>query len=180
MKRGAERMSDASFKVMSFLFHVADLLYPTIDRRVRTFGIREGMVIVDYGCGPGRYTMRFSTLVGESGKVYAVDIHEMAIEAVKSKINKYRFTNVVPVLARGYDSTLPDHMADVVCAIDMFFGVKSPAEFLKELRRITKAGGMLVIDDGHQTRETTKRRILASRLWNIRGETRDHLTCEPI
>jgi hypothetical protein len=35
------------------------------------------------------------------------------------------------VLAHGYNSGLPEHIADVVCALDMFFGVKEPTTFLE-------------------------------------------------
>jgi ubiquinone/menaquinone biosynthesis C-methylase UbiE len=186
-------MSNLGFRLMSLTFDLVDLVRPYIDRRVTTFGIREGMTVVDYGCGPGRYTTRFAKLVGDRGnpvgiaknglcrrgKVYAVDIHELAIQAVKAKSAKLGLQNVVPVLAHGYDSTLPNHVADVVCALDMFFGIKQPAEFLAELKRITKPDGVLVIDDGHQPRQMTKDKILASGLWVIQAETPDHLTCRP-
>jgi ubiquinone/menaquinone biosynthesis C-methylase UbiE len=178
-KRDSERMSDFSFRAMSFVFNMVDFLHPYIDKRVTTFGIREGMTVVDYGCGPGRYTTRFSKLVGETGRVYAVDIHQLAVEAVKRKTAKHQLQNVVPILASGYHSTLPEHTADVVCALDMFFAIQRPAEFLGELKRITRQDGMLIIDDGHQPREMTKKNILESGHWVIGEETRDHLKCRP-
>jgi len=55
-----------------------DFIYPYVKKRSKTFGISEGMTVIDYGCGPGRYTTEFAKIVGEKGKVYAVDIHEMA------------------------------------------------------------------------------------------------------
>ncbi len=58
-------------------------------------------------------------------------------------------------MARGYDCGIPDAIADIVRAIDMFFGIKDPTEFLGELKRITKSEGILVLDDGHQSREET-------------------------
>jgi len=61
----------------------------------------------------------------------------------------------------------------------MFFGIKRPTEFLAELKRITKNDGRLVIDDGHQSRSKTKTKILASGLWDIIEETKDHLKCKP-
>lgn len=137
------------------------------------------MTVVDYGCGPGRYTVRFSRLVGPLGKVYAVDIHPLAVAAVRREMEKRRLVNIEPLLAAGYSSPVPDHVADVTCALDMFFGVREPAIFLAELRRITKKDGILVIDDGHQPRETTKRKLLEGGHWVIWQETRDHLKCRP-
>jgi len=72
--RDTERMSDRSSRGMTFLFKVIDFLSPYINKRVRKFGIKEGMTVVDYGCGPGRYAVKFAELVGENGRVYAVEI----------------------------------------------------------------------------------------------------------
>jgi ubiquinone/menaquinone biosynthesis C-methylase UbiE len=178
-KRKTERMSNLSFRGMTFIFKVVDLIFPYVGRRIKRFGIGEGMTVVDYGCGPGRYATRLAKLVGETGKVYAIDIHELAIQAVKKKIEKQNFRNIEPILVEGYNSTLPDSVADVICAIDMFFTIKKPGEFLAELRRITKDSGRLIIDDGHQPRRITKQKILDSGLWDIVEETSDHLKCRP-
>ncbi len=171
-------MPDWSFKLMDLIFRVIDYIYPYIDKRVEKFGIRPGLTVVDYGCGPGRYTIRFAKLAGEQGKVFAVDIHELAVEEIKKKIKRYGLGNVVPVLADGYRTGLPDNIADVVCAIDMFHMVSNASGFLAELRRITKNDGILIIDDGHQRRSTTRRAILESGHWEIFSETKDHLKCK--
>ena len=178
-KRKKERMPDIFFKMMNLIFRVMDFVYPYIDKRVEKFGIKPGMTVVDYGCGPGRYTIRFAKLVGKQGKVFAIDIHELAVEAVKEKIDQYGLRNVAVILVDGYRSTLPDQTADVVCAIDMFHIIKNHTEFLAELKRITKRDGVLVIDDGHQQRSTTKTGILESGHWDIFEEIRDHLKCRP-
>jgi len=179
-RRRSERMSDFSFRGMELLFRVIDFVYPYIDKRVQRFGIRPGMTVVDYGCGPGRYTTRFTHLVGEKGRVFAVDIHELAIEAVKKRIEKQGLKAVTTVLAKGYDSGIPDGVADIVCAIDVFFAINDPTAFLKELRRITDAEGFLIIDDGHQSRKETKRKIAASGYWEVIEERKDHLKCKPL
>ena len=172
-------MPDWSFRLMDLLFHVIDYIHPHIDKRVERFEIKPGLTVVDYGCGPGRYTIRFAKLVGEPGKVFAVDIHKLAIEAVKKKIERYGLKNITPVLADGYRSGLPDNTADLVCAIDMFHMISNTSEFLTELRRIIKNDGILIIDDGHQRRSTTRKAILESGLWEILEETKDHLKCTP-
>ncbi len=178
-KRESDRMSDTGFRLMGVLFKIVDFFYPHLDRRIEKFGLRPGMIVVDYGCGPGRYTVRFAGVVGQAGRVYAVDVHELAVAAVQKEIARRGLANVVPTLAHGYDSSLPDHVADAVCAIDMFFSVGQPTTFLAELKRIAKPDGVLVIDDGHQPRSVTKEQILASGCWTIVEETADHLKCRP-
>jgi ubiquinone/menaquinone biosynthesis C-methylase UbiE len=178
-KRKSERMPDFSFRMMSLIFKTIDFFYPYVRKRSHQFGIEKGMTVVDYGCGPGRYTIEFAAIVGDKGKVYAVDIHEMAIEAVKKKAAKLNLQNVEPVLVEGYSSSIPDGNADMICAIDMFWIIKQPVEFLSELKRIMKKDGILVVDDGHQPRSETKEKILDSGLWDIVEETGDHLKCKP-
>lgn len=172
-------MSNLSFGLMTLTFNVVDLFFPYIDRRVQAFGITRGMTVVDYGCGPGRYTLRYSKWVGPEGKVYAVDIQPLAIQAVNQKKSRLNLSNVEAVLAHGYDCGLPDGLVDVVTAIDLFFAIPEPNLFLGELRRITQPGGVLIIDGGHEPLATTKRKILASGFWTIAEQAKDHFKCQP-
>jgi ubiquinone/menaquinone biosynthesis C-methylase UbiE len=138
------------------------------------------MTLVDYGCGPGRYTIPFAQKVDDKGKVYALDIHPMALKKVKEKAEKCRIENIETILVKGhdngrYDAIIPDKTADRVFALDMFFIIKNPAEFLKEIARILKDDGLLILDDGHQSRDTTKKKISLSPLFEIIGERKDHL-----
>jgi len=183
-KRNTEMMSNRSFRIMALVMKALDFLCPCVEKRVRQFGIEKGMAVVDYGCGPGRYTAKLAEFVGKKGKVYALDIHKLAINTVQRKIEKHNLKNIEPILINGYNSTLPNDTADVVCAIDMFLGIKKPTELLREIRRITKKDGILIIDGSHepgnrQPPSAVKQKILDSELWEIVEETSDHLKCKP-
>ncbi len=175
-----DHMSNLEFRLMRAIMALQDFLHPTIDKRVATFGLGRGMTVVDYGCGPGRYTTRFARLAGSQGKVYAVDVQPLAIETVKRKMRRQGLNNIVPVLARGYNSGLPDKVADMVCALDMFFGLREPSTFLREVYRITRPEGVLIIDDGHESRQATLNKIHAAGCWSIEEEIPDHLRCRPV
>ena len=175
-----EKMSNRSFKGMSFFFKIIDFVFPFIDKRIKKFNIKESSTIVDYGCGPGRYAIRFAKLVGPKGKVYAVDIHELAIEKVYEKISQYNLKNIEPVLSQGYDDGnydcgLPEKIADIVCALDMFFVIKDPDEFLTEISRILQDDGIFILDDGHQSRQNTKEKLKTSGIFKIIDENKDHI-----
>jgi ubiquinone/menaquinone biosynthesis C-methylase UbiE len=171
-------MPGLCFRMMAATMQIRDLLRPP-RRILDTMGIREGMCVVDYGCGPGSYIGRASELVGENGRVYAVDIHELAFASVTKRIGKDRLGNVIPVLAKGYDSGIPGGTADLVYALDMFHMVDDPAAFLEELRRIAKPDATLIIDDGHQLREKTHSLIRSSGAWVIEEERAEYLRCRP-
>ena len=83
--RVRERMSDTSFRAMSVLFRVRDAIRPP-GTVLETIGIREGMTVVDYGCGPGSYVKTAAECVGPSGVRSMVDIHELGIDSVRRRI----------------------------------------------------------------------------------------------
>ncbi|MCK9278871.1 MAG: methyltransferase domain-containing protein [Methanoculleus sp.] len=174
-----DRMPDLHFRLMSLTLRIRDhFRHP--GRLLGEIGIREGMTVVDYGCGPGSYVREASGLVGATGTVYAVDVHDLAVEAVSRRSQKEGLANVIPVLAKGYDSTLPDAAADLVYALDMFHLVENQDVFLAELQRITKPDGALILDDGHQPREKTRRAIHDSGVWKVEEENREYLRCRPL
>lgn len=179
-KADPDRRSDLEFRLMAATMAVMDRAFPSVDRRIEGFQVHEGMTLVDYGCGPGRYTTRFAQLVGDRGKVYAVDVRELALQYVRRKAQRQALTNIVLVLASRYQTNIPDGVADMVFALDMIFGVKEPVSLLAELHRICRPEGVLIVDDGHQPRTRTIQMIRQSGKWTIERESRDHLTCVPV
>ncbi len=175
-----ERISDTGFRLMGIVMKIMEWLHPHAENRARTFGIQEGMTVVDYGCGPGRYTMAFAELVGKQGKLLAVDLSKLALEAIEKKVKANGLDNVQFYLAEGYDSHIDSSTSDMVIALDMFFMIQNPKQFLEELSRISKPDAILIIDDGHQSREKTKRKITDAGVWKIIEEKKDHLKCKKI
>lgn len=43
-KRQTEKMSNTSFRLMNWTFKVVDFFYPYIKKRIKNFGIEEGML----------------------------------------------------------------------------------------------------------------------------------------
>lgn len=165
------------FRAMSLVMRIGEWIYPFARKRTQTFPIKPGMTVVDYACGPGRYTMEFAKRVGHEGKVVAVDIQALGLQAIEKKAESQGIKNIKTQLAKGYDSALEPEMADIVFALDVFFMIENPTEFLRELRRICKNDGILILDDGHQSRAATKRKLAESNAWRIAEETRGFLKC---
>jgi len=174
-----EKMPDFAFRIMNIFFIVYYFFRPA-GKYLQKFGIKPGSTVIDYGCGPGACLNDASSLAGKSGTVYAVDIHELAIASVEKLITKLRLTNVIPVLTDGNRCSLDDETADLIYALDMFHMVKDSDSFLKELNRLTKKEGVLIIEDGHQPRKASKEKILKSGVWKIAGEEKRFLKCTPV
>lgn len=173
-----EQLTDSGSRLMNLMLNTKEKIYPYAENRAKTFGIIDGMTIVDYGCGPGCYTIPFAQIVGKQGKVIGVDLSKIALEKTEQKAKKKNLNNIILSLAKGYESNIDSEIADIVFALDMFFMVENPNAFLKELYRICKKDGILIIDDGHQSRESTKKKIIDSEVWDISEENKGFLKCK--
>ena len=161
---------------MQGLMKLADKVYPHVHTAAVSFGIQPGMTVVDYGCGPGRYTVEFARLAGTGGKVIAVDLVELALQETRKRLASMDIGNVEFRLAQGYDTGIQEGVADMVFAIDMFHHIKEPAAFLKEAYRIAKPEGLLLLAGGHIPRAVAKARIGQSGLWDIAEERARFIT----
>ena len=81
--------SNLDFRIMSLTYNFRDFLLPRMNI-LKEVGIGAGFHVLDYGCGPGSYIVPLVELVGKSGKIYALDIHPLAIQAVRRIAAKKR------------------------------------------------------------------------------------------
>ena len=139
--------SNSGFRLMALGYKLRDLRLP---RRniLKEVGIKPGFRVLDYGCGPGSYTFPLAELVGESGQIYALDIHPLAIRRVKDMASKKRLANVQTILS-DCQTGLPDNSLDVVLLYDIFHHLGDPNKILKELHRVLKPSGVLSFSDHH-------------------------------
>jgi len=135
------------FKLMSLQYKVRDFFSPRMDVLVEV-GIKPGFHVLDYGCGPGGYITPLAELVGESGRIYALDIHPLAIESVRAIASRKQLTNVETICS-DCKTGLPDGSVDMILLYDTFHGLSDPNGVLAELHRVLKPGGILSFSDHH-------------------------------
>jgi len=141
---------------MALEFRVRDRLKPRVEV-VREVGIKEGFKVLDYGCGPGGYVAPVSELIGENGRLYALDVMPVALEMVKRLTAKKKLQNVETILS-DRKTGLPDNSIDVVLLYDVFHDLEDQDSVLKELHRVLKPKGILSFSDHHlkETEITSK------------------------
>jgi ubiquinone/menaquinone biosynthesis C-methylase UbiE len=115
---------------------------------LKEVGIKTGFHVLDYGCGPGSYIMPLAKLVGESGKIYALDVHSLAIRAVESIAARKRLANVQTILS-DCQTGLQTSSVDVVLLYDILHDLIDANGVLKELYRVLKPKGILSVSDHH-------------------------------
>ena len=139
--------SNLGFRLMALAFKLRDLLRPRIGI-LKEAGIKPGYQVLDYGCGPGSYIMDTARLVGETGMVYALDIHPLAIQMVRNLASKKKLMNVTTIHS-DCRTGLPDKSLDVVLLYDAFHDFGKPDDVLKEIHRVLRSNGILSFGDHH-------------------------------
>jgi len=142
-------------------------------------GIKEGASILDYGCGPGSYSIKAAQLVGERGKVYALDIHPLALKKVEKAAKKKELSNIRTILsncATGLESA----SMDVVLLYDLFHDLKGSEAVLEEIHRVLKPEGVLSFSDHHMKEEGIISKLTEKGLFEFSGKGRRTFTFHPL
>ena len=158
-------MSNFDFQFMSVGYKFRDFFMPRLNI-LKDVGIKPGFHVLDFGCGPGSYIVPLAKLVGESGKIYALDIHPLAIQKVKDIALKKQLTNVETILSEC-QTGLPDNSLEVVLLYDAFHHLSDPDMVLKELHRVLKPDGILSFSDHHMKEKEIVAGAINDRLFRL-------------
>jgi len=153
-------MPGLMFRGMSLLFRIRDLISPPSDMLAEV-DILPGYRVLDYGCGPGAFVPEVSKRVGPSGRVYALDIHPLAVARVQALVRCEGLDNVETICS-GCQTGLADDSLDVVLLYDIFHMLSEQDAVLAELRRVLKPGGTLSLQDPHMQEEDILARVAES------------------
>jgi ubiquinone/menaquinone biosynthesis C-methylase UbiE len=139
--------SDLAFRSMSLMYKFRNFFIPR-KKILKEVEIKPGFHVLDYGCGPGSYIVPLAKLVGNTGKIYALDIHPLAIQRVQNIASKKGLTNLEAIYS-DCKTGLPDNSVDAVLLYDIFHDLDAPNEVLRELHRVLKPNGILSFSDHH-------------------------------
>ena len=89
-----KKMSNFAFKMMANAGMPIRNLFMPPAKMLGEVEINPGYKVLDYGCGPGAFTIMIAEIIGPSGIVYALDIHPLAIKAVEQKARKKNLSNI--------------------------------------------------------------------------------------
>jgi SAM-dependent methyltransferase len=114
-------------------------------RAIAALALRPGDSVADLGAGSGYYTVRLANAVGETGRVFAVDIQPEMLAIIRGKVEKSRLTNVELVLGGEDDPRLAAASSDLVLMVDVYHELARPQAMLRAIKRALKPGGRLVL-----------------------------------
>ena len=107
--------------------------------------------MLDFGCGYGIYTIPVAEIVGEQGRVYALDKDKEALDTLMQKSRSACLINMERMETSGeLEIKLADEFVDVVLLFDVFHSFYFPKtddkrRLLGEIRRVMKPSAFLAI-----------------------------------
>jgi demethylmenaquinone methyltransferase/2-methoxy-6-polyprenyl-1,4-benzoquinol methylase len=109
-------------------------------------GVRAGGTVLDIAGGTGDLTMRFSRLVGPTGKVVLADINDSMLKVGRDRLYDRGITgNVEFVQANAQSLPFPDNTFDVITIAFGLRNVTYKDQALASMARVLKPGGKLMV-----------------------------------
>jgi ubiquinone/menaquinone biosynthesis C-methylase UbiE len=123
---------------------------------LQRLGIKGGQIVLDFGCGSGTYTIPTAKMVGEQGKVYALDKNKKVLNELMRKAKSAGLRNIIKRMDTSGESKidLTDESVDVVLLFDVFHRYYFPRAndrrgLLTEIRRIMKPSASISVWPKH-------------------------------
>jgi ubiquinone/menaquinone biosynthesis C-methylase UbiE len=117
------------------------------NRILRPF-VREGMVVVEPGCGMGFFTLDLVRMVGPQGRVVAIDLQAKMLEGLRRRAARAGLEERIEIrLARpdllGIDDL--NGQVDLVVAFYVVHEIREQAAFFAEIAGALKADGAVLV-----------------------------------
>ena len=118
------------------------------EKFLRRIGVSRGQKVLDFGCGPGHYTIPAAKLVGDRGKVYAFDKDSDALRELEETAKQFGLNNIS--LIKG-DTKIPlgNNSIDIVLCYDVVHYSGKRALVYNEVRRLLRDGGIFSLYPKH-------------------------------
>jgi SAM-dependent methyltransferase len=132
---------------------------PRIDLQARVIDLAApapGAIVADVGCGNGAYLAELAKR-GFAGRILGLDMSPGMLTAARDRLatlgpgaraareNAGSRAGVALLAANATALPLPDGVADLTLAMHMLYHVPDPSQAVRELRRVTRPGGRVII-----------------------------------
>lgn len=113
-------------------------------RTIGNMDLKPSSIVADIGAGTGFYTFQIAPKVPE-GKVYAVEVQDRFVKALKERQEKEGAENVIVVKGDSQQINLPDSSLDIALMVDVYHELAYPVELLQAIHQALKPDGRLLL-----------------------------------
>jgi len=123
--------------------------------------IIKGMTVIDFGCGPGYFTTGLANLVGDGGKVIAVDLQQAMLDKVTRKIRGTDLEKRITLYNCQENKIGITEKADFILAFWMVHEVPDQQSMFGKFKSLLNPGGKILIIEPkfHVTEESFRETI---------------------
>lgn len=107
--------------------------------------VKKDITAMDIGCGPGFFTLPMAQLVGENGKVIAVDLQEGMLQKLHQKIKGTELEDKIMLHKCEQDKIGINEKVDFVLAFYMVHEIPKQYNFFMELKSLLNPNGSIFI-----------------------------------
>jgi ubiquinone/menaquinone biosynthesis C-methylase UbiE len=127
-------------------------LFETPGRLLKGY-VKQGMTVLDVGCGRGYYSLGMARSVGPKGRVIAVDTETEAIATLRRKAEEAGLSERIETrLCSTQNLGIPDlsGQVDFALAVYVIHHAKDASSLISDVHRALKQGGkFLVVEPRH-------------------------------
>ena len=125
-------------------------MFTNPDQNILHLGLTEGMRVADFGAGTGFYSRACSTRVGQTGKVFAIEVQKDLVKKLETELRAWGFSNIECIwgdIERKNGTKIADNSMDAVIVSNVLFQVEDKLGLVDESRRVLKRSGKLLLID---------------------------------
>lgn len=112
---------------------------------LKALNVKPGQVVCDMGCGNGFYTLQLARLVGDDGRVLAVDIQPEMLHMLDTRAKQSGITNVELIHSTQVDPKLAEGSVDLILLVDVYHEFSHPEKMLATMRKALKPEGRIAL-----------------------------------
>jgi arsenite methyltransferase len=117
------------------------------DEVIAALDLKAGETLADIGAGSGYFSFRFARKLGDSGRVYAVDINSDMILYMNRYIRDKKVKNVTTILSAPDDPLLQDASINRFFICDTWHHIQNRPQYIALMKKMLKPGGQIIIVD---------------------------------
>jgi ubiquinone/menaquinone biosynthesis C-methylase UbiE len=107
--------------------------------------IKEGMTVVDIGCGPGFFSIEMAKMIGRNGKVISADLQEGMLQKLSNKTKGTELEERIKLVKCDKSKINISEKVDFILAFFMVHEVPDKNSFFKELKDILNEKGEFLL-----------------------------------